>query len=97
MIHKNGTLELTNEAMEKYGEKVIEAISTHYQQLNNKKPVAISSREEMDKLFLEEVPEKPSNPFDVLDFVLDNVMTQSTIVAHPKSFSFCIYVAISYY
>lgn len=88
MIHKNGTLELTNEAMEKYGEKVIEAISTHYQQLNNKKPVAISSREEMDKLFLEEVPEKPSNPFDVLDFVLDNVMTQSTIVAHPKSFSF---------
>ncbi|MBW2936913.1 aminotransferase class V-fold PLP-dependent enzyme [Aureisphaera sp. CAU 1614] len=88
MIHKNGTLELTNEAMEKYGEKVIKAISTHYQQLNNKKPVAISSREEMDKLFLEEVPEKPSNPFDVLDFVLDNVMTQSTIVAHPKSFSF---------
>ncbi len=88
MIHKNGTLELTVEAREKYGIKVMEAISNHYQQINNKKPVAISSREEMDKLFLEEVPEKPSNPFEVLDFVLENVMTQSTIVSHPKSFSF---------
>lgn len=88
MIHKNGTLELTNDAMEMYGEKVMKAISNHYQQLNNKKPVAISSRAEMDKLFLEDVPEKPSNPFEVLDFVLENVMTQSTIVAHPKSFSF---------
>lgn len=88
MIHKNGTLELTDEAREKYGIKVMEAISNHYQQINNKKPVAISTREEMDKLFLEEVPEKPSNPFEVLDFVLENVMTQSTIVSHPKSFSF---------
>ena len=88
MIHKKGTLELTPEAMQEYGYQVMEAIVQHYTHLNEKKPVALSSREEMDELFLEEAPEQAASPKEVLQLVLDQVMAKSTNVAHPKSYSF---------
>ncbi|HPF11138.1 MAG TPA: aminotransferase class V-fold PLP-dependent enzyme [Flavobacteriaceae bacterium] len=82
------TLQLPYETMQAYGQKVIEAISTHHHAQQERKPVATGSREEMDQLFLETIPENPSNPFEVLQEVLDHVMVKSTIVSHPKAFSF---------
>ena len=81
-------LELTKDEMTAYGYKVVDAIVSHFDTQNQKLPVAAASRDEMDKLFLEDVPEKPTDAKKVLDFVLDNVMTQSNIVSHPKSYSF---------
>ncbi len=88
MKKNNATLELSKEAMKDYGYNVVDAIVEHFDTQNDKLPVAAASREEMDHLFLEEAPEKPSDPQKVLDFVLEKVITKSTIVSHPKSFSF---------
>ncbi|MEM7483734.1 MAG: aminotransferase class V-fold PLP-dependent enzyme [Bacteroidota bacterium] len=82
------SLELSEEEMKTYGHQVMNAIITHFQTQNNELPVAMGSREEMDSLFLEEAPEKGSAPIDVLNFVLENVMTKSTNLSHPRTYAF---------
>jgi glutamate/tyrosine decarboxylase-like PLP-dependent enzyme len=42
----------------------------------------------MDSLFKAEVPDEPTHHKEVLDFVVDNVLPNSNIVSHPKSYSF---------
>ncbi|OAB80617.1 pyridoxal phosphate-dependent decarboxylase family protein [Cochleicola gelatinilyticus] len=74
--------------MRSYGYAVVDAIVEHFENQHTKPPVAVASRKEMDSLFLEAAPEKPSDANEVLQFVLDNVMTKSAIVSHPKSYSF---------
>jgi glutamate/tyrosine decarboxylase-like PLP-dependent enzyme len=88
MKKNNARLELSKEEMQKYGYEVVNAIVEHYATQAEKLPVASGSREEMDSLFLEEAPEKGSDPSQVLHFVLEKVMTNSANMAHPKSFSF---------
>ena len=82
------TLELSKKEMLHYGYKSIDAIVNHFETQNQKPPVAQATRQEMDSLFQEEPPQQPSSPIEVLDFVLENVVTKSNIVSHPKSFSF---------
>jgi len=82
-------LELNEQEMRSYGYKVVDAIVQHFLTLADQYPVpSKSSRAEMDQLFLEEVPNSPSDPIKVLDFILQEVMTKSNIVSHPKSYSF---------
>ncbi|WP_136466203.1 pyridoxal phosphate-dependent decarboxylase family protein [Flagellimonas onchidii] len=88
MKPNNSKLELSSEAMKTYGYQVVDAIVEHFDSQKNKLPVAMGSREEMDSLFLEEVPEKGTAPSKVLDFVLEKVMTNSTNMSHPKAYSF---------
>lgn len=84
----NAKLQLSKEDMKKYGYSIIDHIVSHFETQNSKKPVAIASREEMDELLTEDIPNNPTNAHDVLNFVMDQVIPQSTIVTHPKSFSF---------
>nr|WP_299384957.1 aminotransferase class V-fold PLP-dependent enzyme [Allomuricauda sp.] len=88
MKKNTAKLELSEEAMKTYGYQVVDAIVEHHLTQKDQKPVALGSREEMDNLFLEEAPEKGSDPSGVLEFVLEKVMTNSTNMAHPKSYSF---------
>jgi aromatic-L-amino-acid decarboxylase len=81
-------LELSKEEMKAYGYQVIDSIVEHFTTQNEKSPVATGSRKQMDDLFQETVPELPSNPKDVLDFVTQQVLPHSNIVSHPKSYSF---------
>ncbi|WP_188440801.1 pyridoxal phosphate-dependent decarboxylase family protein [Planktosalinus lacus] len=74
--------------MQDYGNAVVNSIVEHFDTQNEKYPVATASRKEMDTLFLEDAPEKPTDAREVLDFVLQKVMTQSNVVSHPKSYSF---------
>ncbi len=87
-MNSNAKLELTKKEMTAYGYKVVDAIVEHFDTQHTKKPVAFASREEMDSLFLEQAPEQPSDAKQVLDFVLQEVMSKSAIVSHPKSYSF---------
>src|SRR5690606_17659772 len=87
-IQNKATLELSKEVMKTYGYEVVGAIVEHFATQHEKLPVVSGSRVEMEDLFLEEAPEKPSDPHKVLNFVLDEVMTKSNIVSHPKSYSF---------
>nr|WP_310991171.1 aminotransferase class V-fold PLP-dependent enzyme [Aequorivita sp. S2608]MDS1296985.1 aminotransferase class V-fold PLP-dependent enzyme [Aequorivita sp. S2608] len=82
------TLELSHEDMKSYGYEVVDAIVDHFDTQNQKLPVVSGSRAEMEQLFLEEAPEKPTDAKEVLNFVLEEVMTKSNIVSHPKSYSF---------
>ncbi|GGD90170.1 L-2,4-diaminobutyrate decarboxylase [Planktosalinus lacus] len=88
ILTKAEQLELTKEEMQDYGNAVVNSIVEHFDTQNEKYPVATASRKEMDTLFLEDAPEKPTDAREVLDFVLQKVMTQSNVVSHPKSYSF---------
>lgn len=87
-IQNKATLELSKEEMKSYGYEVVDSIVEHFVTQNDKLPVVSGSRSEMEKLFLEEAPENPTDAKEVLNFVLDEVMTKSNVVSHPKSFSF---------
>ncbi len=88
ILTKAEKLELTKEEMQDYGYKVVDSIVEHFNTQNEKFPVATASRKEMESLFLDEAPEKCTDAKEVLDFVIQKVMTQSNVVSHPKSYSF---------
>ncbi|AUC23166.1 MULTISPECIES: aspartate aminotransferase family protein [Polaribacter] len=79
---------LTKEEMKSYGYKIVDIIVDHYKEEEKKKPVIKASREEMDSLFLSEAPDDATDANEVLDFVVNNVLPNSNISTHPKSFSF---------
>lgn len=81
-------LELSKEEMKQLGYQAIDAIVHHFDTQNDKTPVSIASRAEMDHLFLETAPENPTNANEILNFVLGEVLPNSNIVTHPKSYSF---------
>lgn len=81
-------LELNREEMKQLGYQIIDTIVDHFDTQHIKKPVAIASREEMDDLFFESIPEEPNDAKEVLNFVIENVLPNSNIVSHPKSYSF---------
>lgn len=80
--------DLSKEEMKSYGYKIVDLIAEHWDTLESKKPVVSASRKEMDTVFLQEAPGKGMPAEDVLDFVMDNVMPNSIITSHPKSYSF---------
>ena len=81
-------LELSKDEMQQYAYQVSDAIVAHFVLQNTKKAVVQASRKEMDKLFSEGVPENPTDPNKILDFVLNEIISRSNIVSHPKSYSF---------
>ncbi|WP_298758628.1 aminotransferase class V-fold PLP-dependent enzyme [uncultured Psychroserpens sp.] len=87
-LNNTHRLQLNKKEMKNYGYQVIDSIVDHFETEHLKKPVAYASREEMDTLFNIEAPEKETNFQDVLDFVVKEVLPNSNIVSHPKSYSF---------
>jgi len=81
-------LQLNAREMKDYGYQVIDAIVEHFIDETKKQPVVFGTREEMDSLFKTEAPEEPMNYKEVMDFVVEKVLPNSTIVSHPKSYSF---------
>ena len=79
---------LSKKEMQSYGYKIVDTIVDHYADEENKKPVIKASREEMDSIFLSEAPDNATPADEVLDFVTKNVLPNSNISSHPKSFSF---------
>ncbi|MCL7763890.1 aminotransferase class V-fold PLP-dependent enzyme [Polaribacter sp. Z014] len=79
---------LTKEEMQSYGYKIVDIIVDHYIEEESKKPVIKASRKEMDTMFLSEAPDNATPADEVLDFVSKNVLPNSNISTHPKSFSF---------
>lgn len=79
---------LSEKEMRDYGYRVIDTIVDHFNTLPQKQPVAKCTREETDSLFSEEVPEAATEADKVLDFVVQNVFTNTNLVTHPKSYAF---------
>lgn len=74
--------------MQDFGYKVVDAVIEHFEKQDERLPVTNASREEMDKLFSEDAPENPMPATEVLNFVLENVMTQSNVSTHRKTYAF---------
>ncbi len=85
---KNARLDLSRKEMQDFGYQVVDAIVDHFETQDEKLPVATASRKEIDALFMEEAPEKPMPAEEVLKFVLENVMTNSNVMTHPKAYAF---------
>ncbi len=84
----NHKLTLSKKEMQQYGYKIIDHIVDHFETQTTKKPVALASREEMDSLLTENIPDHPSPANEILDFVMKEIIPNSNIVSHPKSYSF---------
>ena len=84
----NRKLILSREEIKTYGYKVVDTIVDHFDTQHTKNPFSTASRAEMDNLFLEEAPEKGSDPHEVLDFVTEKVLSEINIASHPKFYSF---------
>ncbi len=80
--------DLSKEEMKSYGYKIVDIIAEHWATLEQKKPVASATRKEMDSIFLQEAPAKAMPAEEVLDFVMNNVVPNSTVISHPKAYSF---------
>lgn len=80
--------DLSKEEMKSYGYKIVDIIAEHWATLEQQKPVASASRKEMDSIFLQEAPNNGMPAEKVLDFVMDNVIPNSTVISHPKAYSF---------
>jgi len=81
-------LELSKAEMKNLGYQAMDEIIEHFDTQHTKPPVARGSRKDMDKMFAGEAPEDPMDAIEVLQFVIDKVMSNSNIVSHPKSYSF---------
>ncbi|WP_442266727.1 pyridoxal phosphate-dependent decarboxylase family protein [Tenacibaculum sp. ZS6-P6] len=81
--------DLSLEDMKSYGYKIVDLIAEHWDKMNQKKPVPeFKNRKELDAIFLQEAPEYPTDANEILDFVMQNVVPNSTIASHPKFYSF---------
>ncbi len=89
-LHKKPvhTLSLSKSEMKQYGYRVIDTIVEHFETQNSKKPVSPGTREEMELLFQEAIPEKATDADQVLDMVIDKVLQQNDILTHPKAYAF---------
>ena len=88
MMDNERNLELSKEEMKTYGYQVIDTLVAHFETQSKKLPVVSATREEMDLLFESKAPENPSDYKEVLDFVVNHVLPNSSIVSHPRSYSF---------
>lgn len=87
--HHTSPLNLSKKEMQDFGYKVVDAIVEHFENQDDKLPVAnTANRKEIDSLFSEEAPENPTPANEVLQFVLNNVMPHSNIMTHPKTYAF---------
>jgi aromatic-L-amino-acid decarboxylase len=85
----NPTLSMTAEEMKAYGYKIVDLLVEHVEELPNKKPVAIATRHEMDGLLEEEFSEDSTPANEVVDVVMENVLSNCDLLTHPKFYSYC--------
>ena len=81
--------DMSLEDMKSYGYKIVDLIAEHWDSIEQKKPLAEpKTRNDLDQIFLQEAPEEPMDSNKVLDFIVDNVLPNSTYTMHPKFYSF---------
>ena len=85
----NSTLSLTADEMRHYGYKVVDLLVNHFVHLPNKKPVAINSKSQSGDILGESPPSHGTNPEDVLQFVMKNVLSNGDFLQHQKFYSYC--------
>lgn len=79
---------LPADKMRALGYRVIDMIVDHFETVDEKRPVTHATREEMDWLLQEPIPETPTPLQDVLDHVEQNIIGNSAHLDHARFYSF---------
>ncbi len=80
--------EMSHDEMKAMGYRVVDMIVSHFETVDEKKPVARATRETMDWLLQEPLPEASTPVNEVLDHIETNIFGNSAHLDHPKFFSF---------
>ena len=84
----NTPLSLSKEEMKEYGYKIVDLLASHFDNLSSQKVSCLADRKQMDALLHESIPYGATPPNDVLNHVIDNVLSNTDLPTHPKFFSF---------
>jgi glutamate/tyrosine decarboxylase-like PLP-dependent enzyme len=79
---------LSKEEMKDYGYKVVDLLVSHFDNLGTEKLVSLASRKQMDALLQESIPNEATPQDEVLNHVVENVLSHSDLLTHPKFYSF---------
>lgn len=84
----NAPLSLSKEEMKEYGYKIVDLLASHFDNLSSQKVSCLADRKQMDALLHESIPYDATPPNEVLNHVVDNVLSHTDLPTHPKFFSF---------
>lgn len=82
------TLDLSPEAMRQLGYAAVDQLVHDLTRLSSESPIQQATRASMDFLLHEPLPEDPSDPMAVLDYVNTNVLAKTSKTNHNRFFSF---------
>lgn len=80
--------ELSTDEMKALGYRIVDMIVEHFETLDQKRPVTHATREQMDWLLQEPIPENGTPVMEVLDHVERNIFENSAHLDHPRFYSF---------
>jgi glutamate/tyrosine decarboxylase-like PLP-dependent enzyme len=84
----NAPLTLSKEEMQQYGYKVVDLLVSHFDNLSSQKLASLANRKQMDALLQEAIPNEATPPKEVLNHVIENVLSHIDLLTHPKFYSF---------
>ena len=81
-------LTLSKEEMQEYGYKVVDLLVSHFDNLDTEKLVSLADRKQMDALLQEPIPNEATPQDEVLNHVVNNVLSHTDLLTHPRFYSF---------
>jgi len=84
----NTPLTLSKEEMKQCGYRIIDLLVSHFDNLGSQKVTSLADRKQMDALLHEGVPMDSTPSNEVLDHVINNVLSHVDLLTHPKFYSF---------
>jgi aromatic-L-amino-acid decarboxylase len=85
----NPTLSMTPQEMKSYGYKIVDLLVDHLDELSDKKPVTSAKSKEVSFFRTDVIEESGTSAEEVLDSVMNNVLSNCDLLPHPKFYSFC--------
>ena len=79
---------LSKTEMQEIGYKVVDLLVSHFDNLDSEKLVSLADRKQMDALLQEPIPNKATPQDEVLNHVVNNVLSHTDLLTHPKFYSF---------
>lgn len=85
---KQGRLQLSTDEMRSFGYRVVDLLVDHIEALPDKPATRTGSPQEMEALLREPLPQKGSDPSEVLDEAESKVFSRIMHLDHPRFFGF---------
>ena len=81
-------LEMSPVEMREYGYRVIDYLVEHFESQSEKSPTCFASRSEMDELLPAAIPFEECSPNEVLQHVVEDVLSNCGNNSHPRNYAF---------